>query len=139
MLEPDEAPPFAVEVELAKPSWLFDCAFVSPASLPFLSFAPEAEAVDSVSVVDEPTAAKVTAPPAVRLRAVVAVTRWFEIPRASAAPMPTLAPLAAPVALVVTDAVCVAVAEIAPVTVSAVPAPIVAEVVTFESQIATSR
>ena len=53
---------------LAKPSWLFDCAFVSPASFVFLSFAPDADAVDSASVADEPWAAKVTAPPAVRLR-----------------------------------------------------------------------
>ena len=52
--------------------------------------------------------------------------------------MPTLSPFAEPSASLVADAVCVAVAEIAPVVVSVPPRPIVAEVVTFESMIATS-
>ena len=100
---------------------------------------PPREAVESASLADEPCALNVTAPPAVRFRAVVALTRWLAIVRPSAAPTPRLSPFAEPSALLEADAVCVADRAIAPVTVSAVaPEAIVAEVVTFESVIATS-
>ena len=58
--------------------------------------------------------------------------------RPSAAPTPTLSPFAEPSASVLADAVCVAVAEIAPVVVTSAPTPIVADVVTFERSMATS-
>ena len=136
---PDPDWPFELAVLFARPSWLFDCAFVSPASFEFLSFAPEALAVESASLADEPCALNVTAPPAVRLRAVVALTRWLAIVSPRAAPTPTLSPFAEPSALLEADAVCVAVSVIAPAVVSAVaPEAIVADVVTFESTIATS-
>ena len=73
------------------------------------------DATESASLAELPCAVNVTAPPALRFRAVVAVTMWLEIVRPSAAPIPTLPPFAAPSASLDADAVCVAVSEIAPV------------------------
>ena len=102
--------PFELAVPFAYPSWLFDCWFVSPALFEFLSFAPAALATESASELEIPCAAKVIAPPAVRLRSVVALTRWLAIVRPRAAPTPTLSPFAEPSASLEADAVCVAAA-----------------------------
>ena len=135
---PESEAPFELAVLLPKPSWSFDCLFVSPALFEFLSFAPAALATESASLAEAPWALKLTAPPPARFRAVVALTRWLATVRPRAAPMPTLSPLAEPSASLDADAVCVAASVIEPVVVSSVPTPIVAEVVTFESMIATS-
>ena len=102
-----------------------------------LPFAPFELAVASLSVDEEPSAVKLTAPVAVRLRSSCESTRWFATVSASERPMPALPPFVAPVAVVVTFAVCVAWAVSAPPTERSEPVPIVALVVTFESEIAT--
>ena len=51
---PESEAPFELAVLLPKPSWSFDCLFVSPASFEFLSFAPAAEATESASLAEEP-------------------------------------------------------------------------------------
>ena len=75
VLVPAPDVPFELAVLLAKPSWLFDCWFVSPAVFEFLSAAPAADATESASLAEEPCALNEIAPPAVRLRPVVALTR----------------------------------------------------------------
>ena len=102
-----------------------------------LPLAPFALAVASLSVDEEPSAVKLTAPVAARFRSSCESTRWFATVSASERPMPALPPFVAPVAVVVTFAVCVACAVTAPPTLRSGPVPIVALVVTFESEMAT--
>ena len=51
---PEPEAPFEPAVLLPKPSWSFDCLFVSPASFEFLSFAPAALATESASLAEAP-------------------------------------------------------------------------------------
>jgi hypothetical protein len=51
---PEPEAPLPLAVLFPKLSWSFDCLFVSPALLLFLSFAPAALAVEFASVTDEP-------------------------------------------------------------------------------------
>ena len=104
------------------------CAEPSPsvAPLPLFSFAPAELAAASVTFADEPSAVKLTLPPAVRSRSSCESTRWLTTASASESPMPALPPFVAPFAFVVTDAVCVASAWSAPPIVIALPVPTVA-------------
>src|SRR6202158_3128436 len=71
--------------------------------LPLLDGAPPALAAASDSVVELLVALKLTAPVALRLRAVVDITEWWAMVSARARPMAALPPaLLLPVALVVT-------------------------------------
>ena len=66
------------------------------------------------------------------LRWVVDSTVWVASVRASATPTAAVAPVASPWAVVVAEAVIIAFASSLPVSVSSVPAPMSAELVTFE-------
>src|SRR5438270_3627515 len=99
---------------------------------------PFAEA-EPLLVLDElPAARKDTAPAAVTSRDVPDSTSWCEIVRPSATPTAASLPSASPEAVDDADAVMCACASSLPVRLSAVPAPSVADTVTFEIVIATA-
>ena len=93
---------------LASARFLSALSLTLPPVLSSLPLAPFELAVASLSVAEEPSAVKLTAPVAARLRSSCESTRWFATVSASERPMPALPPLSAPVAVVVTFAVCVA-------------------------------
>ena len=114
--EPESLPLALVEVSLPSFNWSSDFLFtslldesVSPGADVFLPSAPAELALASVSLADEPSAAKLTVPPVwVRLRFSCDWTMWLATSIATEMPMPALPPLVAPLALVVADADCVA-------------------------------
>ncbi len=96
------------------------------------SVSPDADAVALAEVSDEPTAWSSTAPPASKLRNVIAETSWSAYVRAKATPI-AVSPVEAvsPLAVVWAEAVSAALKETAPPEVSAGPAPMAAEVFTL--------
>jgi hypothetical protein len=113
--EPELWPPLFVDALLPVPRFSFAFWFVlwpelsvSSSPEPDLPSAPAELAIACVSFEDEPSAVKLTLPPAVRFRFSCESTRWLETARPSERPMPALAPLVAPFAFVVALAVCVA-------------------------------
>jgi hypothetical protein len=110
---------------------------VDASPLSFLPSEPAALAVASVSFEEEPSAAKLTSPPAVRFRPRVEKTEWLASRSASERPMPALPPLVEPFAMVFVDTVCVACAVRPPVRLRSGPSATLALVVTFEMVMAT--
>jgi hypothetical protein len=105
---------------------------------PVAGGAPAAEAAAWLSVFAPPDVVKVTAPTALRLRAVFATTELLARVNATAAPTPAVAPDVSPEALVEIGAVWVAVALRSPPRESVVvEVPIVAAVLTLESETPT--
>ena len=102
--------------------------------------APAAEAVAFEVALEEPSAWKLTSPPAVTFRSVVEVTEWSAKVSAIAAPTAASAASAPPTASVSADAVSSAFASTLPVVVSVPPVrtPIVAALETLEIAIATA-
>ena len=94
--------------------------------------APAADAEASASEADAPSAWKETVVPAVTSRCVVDSTVCVASVSPSATPIAAVAPTAEPEAEVVADALSSAFASSLPVSVSSVPAPIVAAEETFE-------
>ena len=104
----------------------------------FSSSAPATLAVASLSEDDEPSALNVIAPVAVMSREVMACTVWCAYVTEMEAPTPTLVAWVFPTVVVVTEAVCLALAESAPPIVRRLPDPMLAVVVTLEYVIATT-
>ena len=129
---PEPPPPGAVESARLRwlPSWLV--TFDDPEEAPFALALAMLEVLDACWVV------KWTSPAAARSRARDAVAVWLATVRARPAPTAAVVPVAAAIAVVVTVTAWVADALTAPVTVRAGPEPMVAPVVTFESETATS-
>src|SRR6267378_6565884 len=144
---PLPSPPFAVDVSSAKPRSCATCSLTpfdawpvesDGAAAPVASCgAPAAEALAVAEVSEEPYAASVTAPAAVRFRRRVASAMWFAMVSASETPIAADLPCAEPSAVVFADAVWSALALNAPEMVSAAPGVTVASVVMFERAIAT--
>src|ERR1700687_2924017 len=100
-LSPESPLPLAAAAPSAVLRWALAWWLTSP--LPLLDGAPPALAAASDSVVELLVALKLTAPVALRLRAVVDITEWWAMVSARARPMAALPPaLLLPVALVVT-------------------------------------
>src|ERR1700694_1672975 len=98
---PESPLPLAAAAPSAVLRWALAWWLTSP--LPLLDGAPPALAAASDSVVELLVALKLTAPVALRLRAVVDITEWWAMVSARARPMAALPPaLLLPVALVVT-------------------------------------
>ena len=98
---------------------------------------PFADAVADPFVEVVPVAVTDAAPPTVSVRFVVAVTAWVASVTATAAPTAAVEAEAEPEAEVVTEAVCVAATVSVPPSVTLVPVPSEASVVTVESETAT--
>ena len=95
--------------------------------------APAADAVEDAVAIEEPSAWKETAPPAVRLRSVVASASWSANVSASAIPTAASSPSESPAAVVAAEAVSSAIASIAPLAVSAAASvPRIVRAETFE-------
>src|SRR5438270_1114219 len=134
---PEPPAPFAAAWSSAKPRWLADWESTfgepEPSEGP-----PHAHAVACVAVVHVPVEWMPSAPLVeVRSRSLPALTEWFATVRAIAAPT-AVEPDAAPVAVVVTVPVCVAVSVMSPSTLSAGPAPRADEVLTFTIEMPTT-
>ena len=149
---PDSAAGVAVEPEPLAPlpaALLLPCASWSSALVltslpveslslaPALPSAPTALALAFVLVVDVPRAASVTAPPAVTSRVIGATTVCVPTVSPRATPTATSAPFTSPLAVVMMETSCVAVASRFPPSTSGNPLPIVASVETVDTVIAT--
>src|SRR5438270_1130240 len=100
--------------------------------------APPAEAFELAALVESPVAERLRAAMPLRLRAMVACTEWLAIVTATAMPTPAVvAPEAVAPALELTLAVWVAVAVRLPAMLVSAPVPMLALVVTLESETAT--
>ena len=138
-VEPDPEPPWAEERALALPRSPLTVSSTPVPGAPAdeAPGAPFALAVASLSLDEEPIAWNEIAPAAVTLRCVDASTVWFETVTATTAPTAAVEADAEPDAVVVTEAVWVAVAVSVPPSVAAAPVPSDASVVTVESETAT--